>query len=247
MEERICPNCGSATDTPFCGRCGQSRALDLDLASLFRGSFARILDLDGGFLHTFVRLTRDPGGVCRDYVSGRRQRYTHPVNYCFVLVTMYALTINMLGIEISLGDAIEYGETERRVYHTLHGLLAYLLFLTLIPVAAVQRRLFSASGYGLADSYVFALFVIGHSTVIGVVFAATGWLAAPAGIAVYFVLQFAYVLWAMTRFYQLRRPPALRCLLLAVVNFSVTNIVSLGIGNLIVWLGLLEPLESLVA
>jgi hypothetical protein len=242
-----CPNCGSTPDTPYCGRCGQSRALGLDLPSLFRGSFARILDLEGGFLHTFVRLTRDPGSVCRDYVVGRRQPYTHPVSYCFLLVTMYALTINMLGIEISFGDAIEYGETERRVYHTLHGILAYLLFLTLIPVAALQRRLFSASGYGLADSYVFTLFVLGHATIIGIVFAAAGWLATQAGIVAYFVLQFGYVLWAMTRFYGLRRPPALRCLLLAVVNFSITNVVSLAVGNLIVWLGLLEPLESLVA
>lgn len=247
MEERTCPNCGLTTDTPFCGCCGQSRALELDLPSLFRGSFARILELDGGFLHTFLRLTRDPGSVCRDYVGGRRQPYTHPVSYCFLLVTMYALTINMLGIEISFGGAFEYGETERRVYHTLHGLLAYVLFFTLIPVAALQRRLFRASGYGTADSYVFALFVIGHSNVLGVVFAAAGWLVTQGGLAVYFLLQFAYVLWAMTRFYGLRRPPVLRCLLLGIANFSITNIVSLVIGNLIVWLGLLEPLESLVA
>ena len=51
----------------------------------------------------------------------------------------------------------------------------------------------------------------------------------------------------MTRFHELHEPPVLDCLLPAVVNFSISTIVSLAIGNMIVWLGLLEPLESLVA
>lgn len=248
MDETTCPNCGAAVRTPFCGACGQSPTRQLDLASLFRGSLARILDLNGGFLHTFVRLTVNPGRVCRDYVSGRRQPYTHPVSYCFLLVTAYALTINLLDIEISLGGTIEFDETQKRVYHTLHGILAYLLFVTLVPVAALQRRLFASSGFNLADSYVFALFVIGHSNVINVGFVLAGWLTTQTGLIVYSVLQFAYVLWAMTGFYELgRRPPILRCLVLGVANFSLINIASLAMGNFIVWLGILEPLESLVA
>lgn len=243
-----CPNCGSSVGTPFCGHCGQPRSTALDLPTLFRGSFARVLDLEGGLLHTFLRLSIDPGLVCRDYIEGRRKPYTHPVSYCFLLVTLYALTINLTGIEVSVGGAVEYGEMERRVYHALHGILAYLLFVTLLPVAALQRRLFPDSGYGTADSYVFMLFVIGHASLIGAIFAATGWLASATGLAVYTLLHFAYLLWAMTRFYGLGgRPPVLRCLLLGVVNFLLTNLASLAVGNLIVWLGILEPLESLVA
>jgi hypothetical protein len=56
------------------------------------------------------------------------------------------------------------------------------------------------------------------------------------------------MLWAMTRFYGLRRrPPGFRCLLIALAIFALTNLASLAVGNLIVWLGILEPLESLVA
>jgi phosphate starvation-inducible membrane PsiE len=169
-----CPNCGASVGTPFCGRCGQPRSTALDLPTLFRGSFARLLDLEGGFLHTFFRLSMDPGIVCRDYVGGRRKPYTHPVSYCFLLVTLYALMINLLGVEVSFGGAIEFGDTERSLYRIVHGILAYLLFFTLLPVAALQRRLFASSGNSMADSYVFALFVIGHSSVIGITFAAGG-------------------------------------------------------------------------
>lgn len=247
MDETTCPNCGASVSTRFCGACGQSRTRQLDLPALFKGSFARILDLEDGFLHTFVRLSVDPGRVCLDYVRGRRQPYTHPVSYCFLLVTAYALMVNLLDFDISFGGAIERNELDKRVYHALHGILAYLLFVTLIPVAALQRRLFSSSGFSTADSYVFALFVIGHSTVIGIVFVLAGWLGTQTGLIVYFFLQTAYVLWAMTRFYGLRRPPVLRCLLVGVVNVSLTNIASYAVGNLIVWLGILEPLETLVA
>lgn len=247
MEERTCPNCGGRTDTEYCGACGQPRAPALDLPSVFRGSFARIFDLDGGFLHTFIRLCVDPGGVCRDYVAGRRQPYTHPVSYCFLLVTLYALTINMLDIQISIRGTGEVDEIERRVYRLIHGLLAYVMFFTLIPVAALQSRMFRTTGFSTADSYVFSLFVIGQANVLGALFAALGWIATPAGLSAYLFLQYGYALWAMTRFYELRRPPVLRCLVLAVTIFLITNILSLAIGNLIVWLGLLEPLESLVA
>jgi hypothetical protein len=72
-------------------------------------------------------------------------------------------------------------------------------------------------------------------------------LEVTAGVVSRLVLQFAYRLWAVTGFYQATRPPVVRGLLITVACFLIANILSLLIGNLTVAVGLLEPVESLVA
>lgn len=109
------------------------------------------------------------------------------MSHCFLLVTLYALTFNLLGVEVSFGGSIEFGYTERSLYRIVYGILAYLLFLTLLPVAVLQRRLFAYSGYGTVDSFVFALQVIGHASVIGITFAAGGWLVSGSGSIAFFL------------------------------------------------------------
>jgi len=243
----VCRNCGTTVDGSYCGACGQAVYSRLSFRAMFRNSLFRLLDLDGGFLHTLVALSIRPGETIRRYVDGRRRPLTDPVSYSFLMVTLYALTINLLGVEISIPNALEFNDTERRVYHLLHAVLAYLIFVALWPVAALQRRLFGASGLSLAETYACCLYAFGHVNLAGAAFAAGGLLAKPAGIATLVLIQFGYYLWAITGFYRLARPPLLRGLVLAAVSFTVTNVLSLIVGNLIVAAGWLEPLESFLA
>jgi hypothetical protein len=214
---------------------------------MFRDSLIRVFDLEGGFLHTLVALSVRPGQTVREYVAGRRGPLTHPVSYCFLLVTLYALTINLLDVQISLGGALEFSDTERRVFHVVHSLLAYLIFLTLWPVAAIQRRLFRDSGFALAETYAFCLYVFGHLTLVGAVFAASRLLASTAGLAALLLIQLLYLLWAMKGFYRLTRPPFLRALAVSAASLVVTNLLSWIVGNLLVATGLLEQVESILA
>ncbi len=247
MEHVTCSNCGAPLHGAFCSACGQQAYVPLTFRRLFRDSVLRVFDLEGGFLHTLVSLSTRPGTSIRHYVKGRRLPFTHPVSYCFVLVTVYALTINLLDPGRALESVIEFSDVERRLYHVIHGILAYLVFLILLPVAGLQAALFRRSGFSVADTYAFSLFVSGHVHLASSVFAAAGWLASVAGVAGLIAIQFLYLLWAMTGFYRLSRPPLLRALLVAAANLVIANILSLLFGNLIVASGLLEPLESLLA
>ncbi len=234
-------------DTPYCGACGQAAYRRLSFRSMFRDSLIRIFDLEGGFLHTLIALSVRPGPTIREYVAGRRGPLTHPVSYCFLLATLYALTINLLDVEISLGGALEFTDIERRVYHVLHGILAYLIFLALWPAAAIQRRLFRASGFSFAETYAFCLYAFGHLNLVGTAFAASGLLATSAGLTALGLIQVVYSVWAMKGFYRLARPPILRALAVSTASFVTTNILSLIVGNLIVATGLLEQVESILA
>lgn len=247
LDHRTCSNCDAPVEGAFCGACGQPAYVPLTFRRLFRDSVLRIFDVEAGFLHTLASLSTRPGMSIRQYVKGRRLPFTHPVSYCFVLVTVYALTINLLDPGRALDSLIDFSDIERRVYHIIHGILAYLVFLIFLPVAAIQAALFRRSGFSVADTYAFSLFVSGHVHLASTVFAAAGWLASAAGVAGLIGIQFLYLLWAMTGFYGLSRPPVLRALAVAIANLVIANILSLLVGNLIVASGLLEPLESLLA
>jgi protein-S-isoprenylcysteine O-methyltransferase Ste14 len=41
-----------------------------------------------------------------------------------------------------------------------------------------------------------------------------------------------------------RHPPVLRATLMIVISLALTNLITLLLGNLIVWIGLLEPLAD---
>ena len=243
-----CENCGASGVDAYCPRCGQLRPRPLTVRGLYRGAANTLFDVDRGFFHTIRALTSKPGETCRGYVDGRRQPLTGPFKYCFIVVTIYALTVNLLGVEIDLPGDTTFDERERRLFELLTSLMSYLLFFVLIPAAAIQRLMFRASGDTLGATYLFCLYVFGHLSWVSALFAATGLLSVEGGVLALLLVNFAYVAWAMKGFYaHLSLPPVLRAAALTVITSLLVNLVALTIGNLIVLLGWLEPLANALA
>jgi hypothetical protein len=240
-----CANCDAPLAGEYCSACGQARAQPLTVRGMFRQAANTLFDLDRGFFHTVRAMFTRPGQTCRAYVEGRRQPLTGPFKYAFIVVTIYAVTINLLGIEIRVPGVEAYDETERRLFFLINSLLGYLIFFTLIPVAAVQRRLFRASGDSLGNTYAFALYMFGTTSWFSTLFALTGWLQRPRGLVAFALVTIAYAAWALGGFYShVKRPPVLRATFMIVFNVTLTNLIVWLLGNLIVWLGLLEPLAG---
>jgi hypothetical protein len=83
---------------------------------------------------------------------------------------------------------------------------------------------------------------MGHMTWVSVLLAVSGSLETITGVAILFAAQLAYLVWAMTGFYRLTRPPLVRGILVMVLSALCTNLLALVLGNLISLLGLVEPL-----
>lgn len=248
MNQDACGNCGAPLYEQFCQNCGQRRAEKISISRVLRDGFGRLLDLDTGILFTFRELSLRPGAFVRGYLAGKRQSCTNPLKYCFIVVTVYALTINFLDINFDLGDGVEFDQQERQVFHIIHGFLAYLTFLILFPVAALQRWLFRDSGLSFSESYVFGLFVIGHGTWIAVLIALSGLMSSIPGLLIVLLAQLIYLIWAMQSFYAPGgRPPVFRAMLIFATNAICSNLLALVVGNLIVRLGLVEPLPGTIA
>ena len=98
-EERECLNCGEVSEGLFCNNCGQSMETPqrITMKTFGKGvamSFAR---LTPGFWATFVGLTLCPWDVIREYLHGKRVKYSPPITMVIQLLLYFTLLYTFLG------------------------------------------------------------------------------------------------------------------------------------------------------
>jgi Protein of unknown function (DUF3667) len=86
----ICPNCGNQHTFEFCSLCGQ-RNVDLHapIGGLVMEVVEETLGFDSRVRHTLLPFFFKPGEVTRDYLSGRRVRYTSPLKMYLVAAAVF--------------------------------------------------------------------------------------------------------------------------------------------------------------
>ena len=70
-EENFCPNCGQRNDTR-----------NLNFANFLNAVFSEFVSYDSRLWRTIAVLLLKPGQVSRDYIKGKRFRYTNPFQFC---------------------------------------------------------------------------------------------------------------------------------------------------------------------
>jgi hypothetical protein len=86
----LCPNCANEHAGEFCNACGQRNAdLHVPIGGLVREAAEEALGLDSRLRHTLVPFLFKPGEVTRDYLSGRRVRYTSPLKMYVVAAAIF--------------------------------------------------------------------------------------------------------------------------------------------------------------
>jgi hypothetical protein len=88
-QPKTCLNCGEVQDASaaFCPACGQAAGTGrLDIAATTREAAGDVFGLDSPLLRTIQGLLLRPGQMIAEYVDGRRQSYTRPVNFCLLMV-----------------------------------------------------------------------------------------------------------------------------------------------------------------
>lgn len=84
-EDRYCPSCGAAT--------GAQR---LTFRAIFALGIEQLLSLDPPMLRTFIDLWRFPGRVAREYLDGRRKRYTNPLKYNLITAAILVGLVQLI-------------------------------------------------------------------------------------------------------------------------------------------------------
>jgi hypothetical protein len=119
-----CLNCGTTLLGPFCHYCGQPDKNFLRFFPvLLRELMEDFLDFDSRFMRTMKPLLFKPGKLTRDYLDGRRFRYTPPLRLyifssiaCFFLAALFATDViefNRDGADAGdVATAIHLGSTD---------------------------------------------------------------------------------------------------------------------------------------
>ncbi len=105
-----CANCDTPLAGDYCAQCGQSVvATNRTVISLAADFADDAFDWDGRLLRTMRTLYLRPGKVARDYVDGRRARYTPPIRLYLLasllfFVVVALLDIRFIGVEYDIPD-----------------------------------------------------------------------------------------------------------------------------------------------
>lgn len=126
------------------------------------------LSLESGLLHTFAELSLRPGRMIREYVWGRRRRFTHPVAY--LLLSAAASTavwpLRERSFNASMGGDSAGGDVllNQAFLQVMQALETHPVFSAILVCCffvPLQRLLFRGQ-INTADAFVYALFLFGH-------------------------------------------------------------------------------------
>ncbi|CAM1358766.1 conserved membrane hypothetical protein [Tenacibaculum sediminilitoris] len=93
-----CLNCGCpfTHNEKFCPECGQkNRGKKITLSVFLRELFAGFFSLDTKFWRTLIPLLISPGKVSKDYIQGKRIRYTNPFRFYLATSIIFFLIISL--------------------------------------------------------------------------------------------------------------------------------------------------------
>lgn len=90
-----CSNCLHPITGNFCAHCGQEvKEIRRPILFLLRDAFSSVFELDGRAWRTLFALMTRPGFLSREYVSGRRVRYTPPLRLFLVISIGFFLIVS---------------------------------------------------------------------------------------------------------------------------------------------------------
>ncbi len=163
-----CANCDAPRMGEYCYACGQHFLEGrLTIWRLVRDFIVRKLGLEGGLLRTAGELTVRPHTMIRQYVDGRRQRYTNPVAYLLLAAALYVLLSGTWKSAMEAGFRSELGEegadmeslVQIQLWMDGHPALStVILCLFLVPALRLLFRRTTTT----AEATVFALYVSGQ-------------------------------------------------------------------------------------
>jgi len=89
----LCSNCDHPVNGKFCTNCGQSaKDFHRPFFSVVSESLGDALSLDNKFFHTLVPLFLKPGYLTKEFMRGRRARYTPPFRL-YLFLTFFAFLL----------------------------------------------------------------------------------------------------------------------------------------------------------
>jgi len=89
-----CKNCNNDifVNAKYCNHCGAKVIIErLTIKALSKNLFLSFTSLDFPFFNTFIELMISPEKVTIGYINGARKKYTSPVKFALIILSIYGV------------------------------------------------------------------------------------------------------------------------------------------------------------
>lgn len=116
---RLCKNCSNLLQANFCAFCGQpDKDVKRPVLALLKELMHVIFELDGRAYRTVFFLLTRPGYLSKEYVEGRRARYTPPLRLFLILSILLFFTLSFNSFIDGLDTSVTNAETSTSTQQT---------------------------------------------------------------------------------------------------------------------------------
>ena len=199
MPGQSCKNCDQAlpAQAAFCPTCGQSvKQIDRPWLAALRELLTELFDFDGRMSLSFRLLMTRPGFLTREYILGRRARYTSPIRMYLVISLLFFFVLPMI-----LPDTTAT-LPDHQVSVDLYSQAMFLM----LPVFALLLKLFYRQTWYLAHLisavHLFSLTYIVFAVILSIEVAADRYLGVLMIQLVFFLYLVIYYVVALRVTYQ---------------------------------------------
>jgi hypothetical protein len=82
----ICKNCDTPFEGKHCPTCGQKASVKrIKMEDFYEDSIKKLTHWDKGLARTALDLLKNPGQMTRDYINGKRAKYTKPLSFLLLI------------------------------------------------------------------------------------------------------------------------------------------------------------------
>jgi len=166
----VCISCGTEHDEKFCPNCGEKSGVKpITFATMTKAAINTFTNMDKGFLFNVKQLIRKPRKIITEYIKGKRKGILNPVSFLIICVSIFLLVDSLIKIPI------EKNETESQNYSIgyaagrfLKEYFKYFWILSILWLGISSKLIFRK--YNYAEHLTISSFIIGLSTLIGMLF-----------------------------------------------------------------------------
>lgn len=236
-----CKNCGRVFDGKFCDNCGQSaNTKRINRQFIFEIFELGIIHLNHGFFFTLKEILVRPGITIKNYLDGKRKKYSHPLTYIAVITVIYFL---LRSIFVKYPAAAGTPDSNRIIFDFIYEYYPKLVVFVFIPLAALFTPIFyQGKHYNFFELFTFHCYIRAQFMLFELLIVIINWLMIQLGATLppsfvfitSLIFNLLFLGWAQFQFYNDK-------------NYLMALLKAFGLMALLMLCGMLFAIIALLA
>ena len=204
--EKRCLNCNSIVEGNYCSKCGQPiDSSRINIKHLMEELQSGIFHINKGLIYTTKELLLRPGSTIRNYISGKRVKYSKPFTFLIIWGAVYSIIFHFFNY-FPMTEMNDQSSEVLQYIPLFHwsSINYSLVALFLMPIYAFSSYLlFHRKGYNYTEHLVVFSYIQGAT--IFLILLCYPLIYLSKSVHVYKVVHAfseIYVIWALSQFFR---------------------------------------------